>query len=88
MATKVVVGFGPSNICYSIGLWEANVARVYGWTQPPWGCLLGGNLWCSQIQRVVGSMDLDMDILALLPLLSSLLWLGQSPIDLLELSLD
>ena len=32
-------------------------------------------------------MDLHVDVLALLPLLSGLLWLGQLPINLLELSL-
>ena len=37
-------------------------------------------------KRVVGLTDLHEDISALSPLLGSPLWLGQSPINLLELS--
>ena len=33
-------------------------------------------------------MGLHVDVLALMPLLGSLLWLGQLPVNLLELSLD
>ena len=30
MATKVVVAFGPSDLCCDLGLWGADVAMVYG----------------------------------------------------------
>ena len=36
----------------------------------------------------VGLTDLHVGILALSPLLGGLLWLGKSPVDLPELSLD
>ena len=47
------------------------------------GRLLGGQTW-----RVVGLVDLHMGILALLPLLGNLLWLGQWLIYFLGLSWD
>ena len=86
METEVMEAFGPSNVYCGLGPSGANVVLVDSQSHHPQRYPLWGNLLDGQTWRVGGLVDLHMDILAFLPSLGSLLWLGQWLINLLELS--